>query len=79
MATKPNATGGPGGRPRGSGRNGVARPTTLVRVRADLAAMLGLVARYEGVSVAHLVDPLLRGPVLERFAALPDHVRALAE
>jgi hypothetical protein len=56
------------------------RPRTRhLRVAADLAKMLGEIAWFQRVSVAEIVDPLLRKVIERRFNALPPDVRARAE
>jgi hypothetical protein len=71
---------GRGGRPKKSdGEKG----TRHVRVHEDLASMIGWIHHFESqesnVTVAQILDPMLRDQVIERYAPYAEVVRKIQE
>lgn len=56
------------------------RNTRSAKVSADLAEMVAAIVRaHKGLSVADVVDPILRPVIVRRFLALPETDRRYAE
>lgn len=51
--------------------------TRMVRAYADVADMIGWIVRVEGGTVAGLIDPLIRAPILARYAKIEHLVRQI--
>jgi hypothetical protein len=51
----------------GRSTNGDKRETQTIAVYRDIAKMCAAVARDEGLSVAELTEPLLRGPLGQKY------------
>jgi hypothetical protein len=65
---------GRGGRPKkADGEMG----TKHIRAMNDVAEMIGWIHRFEGIAVAQIVDPMLRGPVTARYKRYEEQVEAI--
>jgi predicted HicB family RNase H-like nuclease len=52
--------------------------TGTIKIAPELAWKLRMIAEYEGISIAKLIDPILRKRVEERFAKLGPSISKLA-
>src|SRR5687767_8270779 len=53
--------------------------TRMVRAYADIADMIGWLVRLEGGTVAGLLDPLIRAPILARYARIQHLVKQIKD